>query len=205
MELEVWLTYVATVLVLMSTPGPSQLLMLSNSIGNGFRRSVYTAVGDLTANLIQMLVAALGLATVIASSEHFFSIVKWAGVTYLLYLGIKLIFFNSGNSVDQRVKQHSKSSLYWQGFITSAANPKAVIFFAALFPQFISQDSSLLMQFVILSSTYLIIDGMFLCCYGKFAESIACRLSDNMKQQLDRMSGMFLVVAAILLGNKDLE
>ncbi|HDM8160373.1 TPA: LysE family translocator [Vibrio harveyi] len=205
MEVEVWVTYVVTVLVLMSTPGPSQLLMLSNSISNGFRRSVYTAIGDLTANLLQMVVAALGLATLIASSEHFFTVVKWGGVAYLLYLGFKLIFVKSSNSVDQQTKQRSKSSLYWQGFVTSAANPKAVIFFAALFPQFISQDSSLLVQFVILSSTYLIMDGVFLCCYGKFAESIVSRLRDNMKLHLDRVSGIFLIIAAALLGHKELS
>ncbi|HHF3232864.1 TPA: LysE family translocator [Vibrio diabolicus] len=179
--------------------------MLSNSISNGFRRSVYTAIGDLTANLLQMVVAALGLATLIASSEHFFTVVKWGGVAYLLYLGFKLIFVKSSNSVDQQTKQRSKSSLYWQGFVTSAANPKAVIFFAALFPQFISQDSSLLVQFVILSSTYLVMDGVFLCCYGKFAESIVGRLRDNMKLHLDRVSGIFLIIAAALLGHKELS
>ncbi|USD66833.1 LysE family translocator [Vibrio sp. SCSIO 43136] len=203
MNIDVWFTYVLTVLVLMSTPGPSQLLMLSNSIGSGFKRSIYTAAGDLTANFFQMVIAALGLATIIASSQYFFTIVKRGGVAYLVYLGLKLMLSSSNNSIESQGQHRSNSSLYWQGFITSAANPKAVIFFAALFPQFINSDSGLLTQFVILSSTYLIMDGIFLCCYGKFAESIAHRLHGKMKHQLDKVSGMFLVSAAVLLGNKE--
>ncbi|NRF23772.1 LysE family translocator [Vibrio coralliilyticus] len=205
MDIDVWFTYVVTVLVLMSTPGPSQLLMLSNSMGSGFRRSIYTAIGDLTANFFQMVIAALGLTTVIANSQHFFTAVKWGGVAYLFYLGMKLLLSNPSNTIEQQGQQRSKSSLYWQGFITSAANPKAVVFFAALFPQFINPESGLLMQFVVLSSTYLIMDCVFLCFYGKFAESIAHRLYGNMKHQLDRVSGIFLMVAAVLLGNKEVS
>ena len=91
MNPEIWMAYIGTVLVLMITPGPSQLLMLSNSLGNGFRRSLATASGDLTANLLQMVVASLGLASLIVKAQVLFVVIKWAGVAYLIYLGIKLI------------------------------------------------------------------------------------------------------------------
>ena len=83
--------YVSTVLALMSTPGPSQLLMLSNSGAHGFRRGLATAAGDLTANALQMLAAGLGLAAVIAASATALSVIKWAGVAYLIWLGVRMI------------------------------------------------------------------------------------------------------------------
>ena len=91
MTLEIWILYVATVLALMSTPGPSQLLMLSNSATHGFQRSLATACGDVTANLIQMLAAGFGLVAILAASANALTIIKWLGVAYLIWLGIQKV------------------------------------------------------------------------------------------------------------------
>ncbi|MDJ0832567.1 MAG: LysE family translocator [Gammaproteobacteria bacterium] len=205
MNIDVWIVYIGTVLVLMSTPGPSQLLILSNSISNGFKRSLFTAAGDLTANFIQMVVASVGLVSIIASSRDFFLVVKWAGVIYLVYLGLRLIFSKQGVIIDRQKQVRSGHSLYWQGFVTSAANPKAVIFFAALFPQFINPEGNLLLQFSILSSTYLLMDASFLCFYAKFAEWLSQKLIPSARKHLNKISGSFLIAAAIMLGLKDVE
>ncbi|MEM1438174.1 MAG: LysE family translocator [Pseudomonadota bacterium] len=205
MTFETWMLFVATVLVFMSTPGPSQLLMLSNSLGSGFRRAVFTATGDLSANFLQMLVAAVGLASIVASSRHVFLAVKWLGAAYLVYLGIKLILAKPAAGEPRSRAQRSRSSLYWQGFLTSAANPKAVIFFAALFPQFIDPSQALAPQFAALSATYIAIDGLFLCGYGAGADWIGRRLRPAAHAQLNRVSGTFLIGAAVLLGAKDIE
>ena len=189
----------------MSTPGPSQLLMLSNTVKNGMRRSLFTAAGDLSANFIQMVIASLGLATLIQGSSQFFMVVKWAGVVYLIYLGLRLILLDSAVDLPSTGKRQSSGSLYWQGFITSAANPKAVIFFAALFPQFIEPSEPLLLQFIVLSATYLTIDGVFLCIYGKFAELLVKQLITKSSGLLSSVSGVLLIGAAILLGLKDLQ
>ena len=205
MTIEIWFVYIVTVLVLMSTPGPSQLLILSNSISNGFKRSLFTAAGDLSANFLQMVVASVGLVGVISSSQEFFLVIKWAGVFYLVYLGLKLIFSKNQISVAGEKQIRSGHSLYWQGFITSAANPKAVIFFAALFPQFINPRDDLLIQFSILSSTYLILDAIFLSFYGKFAEWVSLKLVPSARLHLNKISGGFLIFAAILLGLKEVD
>ncbi len=136
MPLETWIVYVAAVLVLMSTPGPSQLLMLSNSVANGFRRSLATACGDLTANLGQMLAAGLGLAALLLAFDNALTIIKWAGVAYLIWLGVRMLR-RSGRTVSTAGVGTSRvtlKALWLQGFLTSTANPKAVVFFAALFP-----------------------------------------------------------------------
>ncbi len=205
MNTELWLAYVTTVLILMSTPGPSHLLMLSNSLGNGFNRSLSTAAGDLSANAVQMTVASLGVASLIYSSQAFFTFIKWAGVSYLIYMGVTQFRKRFGPSVAVPSRGRSRRSLYWQGFVTSAANPKAVIFFAALFPQFVNQGAATGKQFAILGVTYLAIDGCFLTIYGGCADRIQSKFEHHIGRNMNQISGALLVVAAILLGLKEIK
>ena len=205
MGVEIWLVYVGTILVLMSTPGPSQLLMLSNSISSGFRKSTFTAAGDLTANFIQMIVASVGLVGIIASSQEFFIAVKWAGVGYLVYLGLRSMLSKSTTAIDGHKQERDKSSFVLARFRYVGIKSQSRNFFAALFPQFIDPNKALLEQFVVLSSTYLLIDAAFLCLYGKFADWVSKKLMPAARQYLNMISGSFLIGAAILLGLKDVE
>ena len=158
MTLETWLLYIGTVLIFMSTPGPSHLLMLSVSMSHGFKKSLATAAGDLTANAIQMLLAGLGLAALVTGSQYGFSIVKWAGVSYLIWIGLRQIIASFNRVIDSpEVSEVSLLRLWLRGFITSAANPKAVVFFAALFPQFLDPGHALLPQIGILGLSYIFI------------------------------------------------
>ncbi|MBO9445446.1 LysE family translocator [Ruegeria sp. R14_0] len=204
MSFDIWLTYVATVLLLMSTPGPSQLLMLSNSATNGLGRGIFTAAGDLTANLLQMLAAGLGLAAIIAASGTALAVIKWLGVAYLVFLGVKMIL-KADRKTTQTAPRASRKSLWMQGFVTSAANPKAVVFFAALFPLFIDGTLPFWPQFAILSVTYLTLDGLFLTAYGGSASWLATRLKGSARLWLDRTGGGFMILAALLLGLKSLR
>lgn len=178
--------------------------MLANSAQHGFKPALMTAVGDLSANFLQMLVAAMGLASVILQSQPMFLVIQWAGVLYLLYLGIRLICTKPPAPSSKELPKPLRY-LFWQGFITSAANPKAVVFFAALFPQFIDTQAALLPQFSILSITYLCIDGLFLCCYGIGAATIGQSLTSAKRFRLNKISGAFLITAAILLGLKSID
>ncbi|MEM0948358.1 MAG: LysE family translocator [Pseudomonadota bacterium] len=204
MPIETWMIYVATVLALMSTPGPSQLLMLSNSGVHGFRRALATAAGDLSANTLQMLAAGLGLAAIIAASGAALTIIKWAGVAYLIWLGLRMIRRASPEAADAEgaPPKASLGKLWMQGFITSAANPKAVVFFAALFPQFISVEAPFWPQFLIISLTYLVIDGCFLSAYGYGASWVSKRFRGSAKAWIERAGGGFMIIAAVLLGLK---
>lgn len=206
MTLETWLVYVLTVLALMSTPGPSQLLMLSNSGTHGFRRATATAVGDLSANALQMLAAGFGLAAVIAASATALMVIKWAGVFYLIWLGLRMIRKAKPDdpALDQTSKRASFGNLWMQGFITSAANPKAVVFFAALFPQFVTADAAFWPQFLILSLTYIVMDGTFLSAYGISASWIAKRFRGAARVWIERIGGGFMIGAAVLLGLKSI-
>ncbi len=207
MPLDTWFLYALTVLALMSTPGPSQLLMLTNSGVHGFTRALSTAGGDLTANALQMLAAGLGLAAIIAASATALTVIKWAGVAYLVWLGLRMI--RRAKPDDPRLGasrgEASLRGLWMQGFLTSAANPKAVVFFAALFPQFIAPDLAFWPQFLILSATYIVLDGLFLSAYGLSASWIVRRFRGQARVWVERIGGGFMIGAAALLGLKTIS
>jgi len=206
MAVEVWAAYVGAILVMMSTPGPSQLLILSVSLTNGFRRSLATACGDLSANVLQMLAAGLGLAALLQTSAVAFSVVKWAGVAYLVYLGLRMIrrsFAGVHLGADQRPTPLHR--LWLRGFLTSAANPKAIVFFAALFPQFLDPALAFWPQWTILAITYLVIDGTILSLYAALADALAQRLSGRGRVWVDRIAGGSMIGAAVLLGLRGVQ
>jgi len=203
MTIETWALYVGTVILFMCTPGPSHLLMLSVSSSNGFQRSLATAAGDLTANAIQIVLAGLGLAAALNVSRYGFSIIKWLGVSYLVWLGTRQIIRSfTTHSIVAPASKASLKALWTRGFITSAANPKAVVFFAALFPQFLSSTHSLFPQILVLGFSYIVIDGIFLSAYGKGGGWLATRLSNKGQIWVERLSGVGLIGAAFLLGLK---
>lgn len=202
MTWDTYLAYLATVAVFFATPpGPSQILMISNSLRHGWRRSLATAAGDLTANSLQMTAAAFGLATAIAASADLLTAIKWAGVAYLVWVGVRT-FRAAPPSLDQEAAAAPRHRLFRQGFLTSAANPKAVFFFAALFPQFIDAGQPIAPQLLILGATYLAVDGTILCLYGRGAEHLLGRLRSR-GRLLNRISGCLMIAAAGLLAAKD--
>ena len=204
MTQETWFAYALTVLALMITPGPSQIVMLSTSMTHGIGRSIYTAAGDLTANLLQMMAAGFGLAAIVLASRQAFLLVKWAGVAYLLWLGFRLLLAKPGG-IDRAAEESvTNSALWWRGFITSAANPKAVVFFAALFPQFLDTNEPLAPQVAVLSATYLLFDACFLSTYGFGAGWLGRRLTGRLETLVNRIGGACIIAAALLLAAKSI-
>ncbi|MDR5860575.1 LysE family translocator [Halomonas eurihalina] len=206
MTIDTWYLYIGTVLLLMSTPGPSQLLMLANSLSSGLPRSAMTAAGDLTANLLQMLVAISGLSYLIESHEKAVVVIQWFGVSILLYLGTRSLIERRPLHVQGAHEEKRKSgrALYVQGFFVSVVNPKAVVFFAALFPQFIDPAGGVGLQFAILSSTYLLLDGLFLMAYAVLAVRLAGWVASHDGMMLRCGPGVLLSVVAVGLAVKAL-
>ena len=123
------------------------------------------------------------MAALIAASGAALAVIKWAGVAYLIWLGVRMIRRAKPNDpeLDVARDQVALRVLWMQGFLTSAANPKAVVFFAALFPQFISGDAAFWPQFFILSATYIVVDGLFLSAYGLSASWTAARFKEQQR------------------------
>ena len=167
MPMETYLIYLAAVAVFFATPpDTSQLLIISNSVRHGLRRSVFTIAGDLTANCLQMTGAAFGLAAIIATSASAFLWIKWLGVAYLLWIGVQLVLAKERAGDVSANASGQSFRLFRQGFVTSMANPFAVVFFGALFPQFIDPGAPVLPQLLILGVTYLAVDGAILLLWG---------------------------------------
>ncbi len=202
MTITIWWLFLGTILLMMSTPGPSHLLILSTSLSNGFRRSLATAAGDLSANIIQILLAGFGLAAILAKTKYGFTIIKWGGVAYLIWIGVRTLLNSLKNKKTVSAPRSSLQKLYWRGFITSAANPKAVVFFAALFPQFINPANALIPQILILGGTYIVIDGAFLTAYAMGGSWLAEKITSDKRAWVERIAGTSLIGAAILLGLK---
>lgn len=206
MPMETYLIYLAAVAVFFATPpDTSQLLIISNSVRHGLKRSAYTIVGDLAANSLQMTGAAFGLAAIIATSATAFIWIKWLGVAYLVWIGVQLIL--SKDQADDVTANTSAQSfrLFRQGFVTSMANPFAVVFFGALFPQFIDPTMPVLPQLLILGITYLVVDGAILLLWGWLGVRAATALKQFSFGLVNKICGALMIAAAALLASKDFQ
>ena len=205
MNIEVYISYLVVVLIFFATPpDTSQLLVISNSLRHGVKKTTATIAGDLTANILQMTAAAFGLAAVISVSAEFFQFIKWLGVVYLIYIGVSLLI----NREKQRETEQSATGqwhqLFRQGFFTSSANPFAITFFAALFPQFINSSESIMPQLILLGGTYVLIDGLVLLLWGAFAVRALSKFKSLTSAWLDRISGSLMILAAIYLASNNI-
>jgi len=205
MSWEIYFVYLAAVAVFFaSPPDTSQLLVISNSIRHGLRRSTFTIAGDLTANTLQMIVAAFGLAAVIATSAEAFQWIKWIGVAYLGWIGLQLIMSKERKEGTPTISA-SAFRLYRQGFITSMANPFAVVFFGALFPQFIDPTFPILPQLLILGVTYLVVDAVILIMWGWLGIRATIGLRHLSVGLLNKICGTLMLGAAGLLALRDFD
>lgn len=196
MSLESWLAFVAASLLLTITPGPSVVLGMVHALNFGARKTLFTALGDITANMIQMLMVAVGLGVVIAASETAFQLIKWGGVAVLVVMSFKLF---SAKPVLQDQAAEPKSArptrLFAAGFLVAIGNPKALVFFTAFFPQFIDPQQLLAPQLVLMCPTMAFLDFLFVMLYALGAKSLLGFLR-NHPRLLNRFSGTAMIGAA---------
>ncbi|WDP90985.1 MAG: LysE family translocator [Desulfobacter sp.] len=164
------LLFSLTVFIASIIPGPSMLLALTHGMRYGARRTMASAMGNVTVTLIQASVSIIGLGTVLIASETIFQFIKWAGAAYLIYMGISMLCSSekllSPGELSQYDKRDSLLRMYLQAAFVTAGNPKAIIFFAAVFPQFIKTDAAYLVQSCILLGTCALIA---FCCFMIYA------------------------------------
>jgi threonine/homoserine/homoserine lactone efflux protein len=205
MTLSIWLIYVAAVLVLTMTPGPSVLMCVSTSVNLGPRKALVAALGSTSAIVGIMVLSALGLGATLMASESLFNALKWAGAAYLAYLGITSLFSTKSEiAVSGSVSATSGLKIFGQGFLVGASNPKALLFFGALFPQFISASQPQLPRFFILGVTFIAFELLWLAFYA-FAAVKAKRWLQVPRRALlfNRVTGaVFLLAAGFLASTK---
>jgi homoserine/homoserine lactone efflux protein len=162
-----WWIFVCMETVLCLTPGPAVLFVLSSALKSGARKSIASNAGILAANSVYFALSATGIGALLLSSKLFLA-VKWIGAAYLLVLGLRLIFGHHEvvPALENSGIEHKSHHLFFDGFTLQMSNPKAIVFFSALLPQFLSPYAAIVPQIVILGVTSALIEFSILLGYG---------------------------------------
>ena len=198
MNLEVYAAFVVASVVLIVIPGPNVSLIVANSVAHGARRALMTVAGTSSAQLIQMAVVAVGMTSLLHLVAAWFEWLRWAGVAYLVWLGIQRWRAEAAAGEGETAQAVSARLLYWQGFLVALANPKTLFFFAAFFPQFIDPQGPPASQLLLLSATFLtlatVLDGTYAIVGGR----VRGLLGDARRARLrNRLAGTFLIGAGL--------
>jgi threonine/homoserine/homoserine lactone efflux protein len=185
------------------------LLALTHGMRFGAKRTIASAMGNVTVSLLQAFISIAGLGTILIASEAAFQIVKIAGAAYLIYMGITILFSSkmaiTPNNNSQTQSEVSLGKMYLQAALVTAGNPKAIIFFTAIFPQFINPNAAYLPQFCLLMSIGSLIAFSCFMLYAISGQKIVCLFSKaTVGKYINRIIGTTFIGAGIGLavGNK---
>ncbi|MDD9305054.1 MAG: LysE family translocator [Desulfobacter sp.] len=185
MSLEFFLGFTITVFLASIIPGPFMLLALTHGMRHGVMPTLASALGNLVVTMIQAMVSIVGLGTVLLASEFCFLVLKWAGAAYLVYMGLSIFFsarfsFTLPDSDRQGTTPVPLRNLFFQGAMVTAGNPKAIVFFTAVFPQFISPETGYLAQSSLLLGLMALIAFVCFMLYAVLGHKIVSFFSNAM-------------------------
>lgn len=206
MSFNVWLLYCTTIFLMSATPGPNMLLAMTHGMRYGNRRALITCAGLMIGLLVIMCASMLGLGAILAASERLFSLLKYAGAAYLVYLGVKLWrdpAIASGLAVDVTravATEGAPVALFRTGMLVALSNPKAFLFFTAFFPQFFNKAEPQGLQFAILAATFVAVEGVWQIIYMTGGTRASRVLGAPGRLRLvNRISGSLFIGLAFLL------
>ena len=209
MTLKTWLLFLVMETALSLSPGPAVFYVVSQGVRGAMRRTLPAAAGILTANGIYFALSATSLGAIIAASARFFTVAKWVGAAYLIYLGVKaLLSANSMHSValgqERAAGEGGLRGVYLGALTLQMANPKALLFFLALLPQFVDPATPVVPQMLILAATSMVPEFCILTGYGWLAHravhaSARFGVTGNMNRWLARIEGAGLLGCATLV------
>ena len=193
-----YIVFLQIILFLFISPGPPRVVIVSHTLNYGLNRSVWTALGDISANTIQAILVVFLIGSFLSDNPQVLYYLKWAGIFYIVYLAYDTFTskIRSFNAKDQNLK--SPLSFYKDGLLVAGLSPKAILFFGTIFPTFINFSSNILSQFVILLFTYVVLDFLTLMIYGLAAEKISVWLRDKPKL-LNTISACVLLILAVYI------
>ena len=203
-SIETFILFFVTTFVVVLSPGPAAIAVTAESASNGFKSSVFVILGIAIANVVFFILSATGIATLIIASHTLFSVIKWVGVGYLLYLGLGAIFSDAGPLSINPSKSVSgnKYKVFLRGFILEISNPKALLYFSALLPQFIDISKPIIPQLAILSFITLFIDFFCYSLYGYLgAKSLSVGIKPFIIKLINRTAGGMLIFAGIKMAS----
>ena len=190
--------FLQIILFLFITPGTPRIVIISYSMNYGVKNCIWTALGDITANFIQGTLVIFVIGSFFSDNPNFLNTFKWIGIIYLMYLAYNI--YNSRPKEISSSNQLEKSifSFFKDGFLVAGTSPKAWMFFPLIFPQFIDFNSNYVAQFIILISTYMILDFASLIGYAILANKLIVWIKAN-PRTINTISACVLIVIAIII------
>ena len=186
------LALIAATAVLVIIPGPNVALIVANSLKFGFRTGIVTVLGTTSGVALQLALVVAGMAAVIELASDLLTWIKWAGVVYLIVLGIRTWREPAGDLASIE----AVPAVFWRGCLLAAINPKTLLFNAAFIPQFVATGSASVAQFVLVAAVFLAVLFLGDLLWAAFASS-ARRLLSRYAGLRNRLTGVFLVAAGI--------
>ena len=190
--------YLQIIIFLFVTPGTPRIVIISYSMNYGVRNCVWTAFGDVSANIIQATLVIFVIGTFFSDNPFFLNIFKWIGIIYLIYLAYDIYKSNLKSINSKEISQKSFFSFYKDGFFVAGTSPKAWMFFPFVFPQFIDFNANYVAQFIILLTTYVVLDFLSLIGYALLASKLIEWLKANPKV-INTISACVLIIIAIII------
>jgi homoserine/homoserine lactone efflux protein len=194
MDPALFTAFVAAVVVLMLIPGPNVSLIVANSVAHGARYGLFTVAGTSSAQVLQLGLTALGMAQLLTGLGHWFEWLRWVGAAYLVYLGIMQWRAIPVDLARTKAEPKSPRAIGTRAFLVSLTNPKALVFYGAFFPQFITPNDHVGAQVAFLSATFLIIAISIDCLWALAATRMRHLLASRGRLR-NRISGGFLIGA----------
>jgi len=201
MELHLWLTFVAASTALLLIPGPTILLVLSYALSQGRRVAVASATGVALGDFIAMSASLAGLGALVLTSATLFSVLKWVGAAYLIWMGIKLLRSAPGGglAMPDAPGAIAPRAVFGHAAAVTALNPKSIAFFIAFVPQFLRPDAPLLPQFAILIATFVALATLNALAYALLADRLRATIArPGVITGLTRSGGVALIAMGIM-------
>lgn len=206
MSLAVWFSLLTASVVISFTPGAGAINTMSNALNQGWRRSIWGIIGQQLALIVHIVIVAAGVGLLVSRSEFLFTLIRYAGAAYLVYLGIRLILAKPvPPEADQPIAPDTREghwSMIRRGFWVNLLNPKAIVFFLAFIPQFVRLDEPQLPQYLILIATVVVVDVLVMWGFFAAAARPFRRLTRSARGQrtLNAVFGvLFIGVAGVLV------
>ena len=190
--------FLQIILILFITPGLPRVIIVSHTLNYGLKRSVWTAFGDISANICQGILVVFVIGSLLKDNPEALNLMKWAGILYIVYLAYDTYTAKLSSLKSKSKNLKSSFSFYRDGFLVAGLSPKAIIFFGTIFSSFIDFTGNYVIQFVILMSTYVVLDFTTLIIYGLAAQKVSNWLKSNPKT-LNTLSACVLIIIAIYI------
>ena len=203
MDVSVWITYFIATMILSVSPGPGVFSSISSGLHHGFRRGLWNGVGMQAANMILVAIVSLGLGAILLASETLFAAVKWLGVAYLIYLGVAT-WRAPARGFEEEPGEEARPAreVFMRGFFVNLTNPKGIIFFAAILPQFIDVSRPQAAQYAILAATTFAVDLAVMMGYTALAAKVLRVMRDPAHlRRVNRGLGGAFVAAGLALAS----